>query len=74
MAEVSDILLDSDNDIVIVNGDLDVGLSDNMHIEHILRAKPGNFYQWPTLGVGVLDLQLGPGQEVTLRQRGFTRE
>lgn len=50
MAEVQDIeIID---DIAIVDGDLKLVDSDQQHIEHILRANPGHFYQWPTLGVG----------------------
>ncbi len=53
MALVKDILIN--DDIATKNGDLVVGKSDAQHIEHILTAKPGHFYQFPTLGVGVVD-------------------
>ena len=44
------------DDIQIKDGDLVVAFSDDQNIEFILRAKPGHFYQFPTLGVGVVDL------------------
>lgn len=52
MAAVNDILFEND-DLVIINGDLLVGESDQMHIEHIVRAEKGHFRQFPLLGVGI---------------------
>lgn len=56
MAEVVDI--EVKDDIEIFNGDLKLAESDQQHVEHILRARPGQFYQFPTLGVGVDDKKL----------------
>ena len=53
MALVEDILIN--DDIAFKNGDLLVGESDAQHIEHIFKAKPGQFYQFPTLGIGIED-------------------
>ena len=50
---MDDILVN--DDIQIKDGDLVVGDSDGQNIEFILSAKPGQFYQFPTLGVGVVD-------------------
>lgn len=50
---MNDILINSD--IGIKNGDLLVGDSDGQNIEFIISAKPGQFYQFPTLGVGITD-------------------
>lgn len=67
MALVQDILFDED--ISIVNGDLGVGPSDQQHIEHILIAAAGQFYQFPTLGVNITkDLQ-GTSSGTQLKQR-----
>jgi len=66
MAEVVDISMDSD--IAIVNGDLKLINSDQQHIEHILRAKPGHFYQFPTIGVGVIDFQHGNTNKAEIRR------
>lgn len=43
------------DDIQIKDGDLVVGDSDNQNIEFIITAKPGQFYQFPPLGVGIVD-------------------
>jgi len=43
------------DDIGIKDGDLDIGDSDGQNIEFIVTAKPGQFYQFPTLGVGIVD-------------------
>ena len=50
---MDDILIN--DDIEIKDGDLVVGFSDGQNIEFIISAKPGQFYQFPTLGVGILD-------------------
>jgi len=45
-------------DMVIdtVKGDFNIIESDQQHIEHILTAKKGHFYEFPELGAGVVDL------------------
>ncbi|NHN26766.1 oxidase [Flavobacterium jejuense] len=48
-----DILLDSNGDLDFSNGDLNTGLSDNQHQEHILLANKGEFKEFPELGVGL---------------------
>jgi len=63
---VEDILIN--DDIAIKNGDLDVGDSDQQHIEHILRANPGQFYQFPTIGAGTNMLQHGNISEQDMRR------
>ena len=65
--EAVDILFDTD--IAIVDGDLDVGKSDPQHIEHIFRARPGQFYQWPTLGISIDLYRHGTVHKATLKQR-----
>ena len=57
------------DDIAIVGGDLKVIESDQQHVEHILTAKPGHFYQFPTLGVGVNDNKLGNISQQVLKQQ-----
>ncbi len=61
---VKDILFEND-DLVIIGGDLKVNKSDQMHIEHIIRADKGHFRQHPLVGVGALRNQnasLNPAQ------------
>ena len=67
MAEVKDIIFESD-DLVIFNGDLKVIESDQMHIEHILRAEKGHFREQPLLGVGIENNLNGPISQSQLKQ------
>lgn len=64
--EATDILFDGD--ISIEDGDLAIGASDQQHIEHIFRAVPGQFYQWPTLGVGIGRYEHGPINKAKIEQ------
>lgn len=66
MVLVKDILIN--DDIGQKDGDLVVGESDSQHIEHTLIAKPGHFYQFPTHGVGVVDLRKGNINRQALKQ------
>lgn len=47
-----DIIIDNP----ILNGDWNIGHSDQQHIQHILMAKPGDFKNAPLLGVNVPSL------------------
>jgi len=67
MAAVKDILFESD-DLVIIGGDLKVEESDQMHIEHIIRADKGHFRQHPLLGVGIRKNQNGTINPNQLKQ------
>lgn len=49
-----DILLTEDKDLSIINGDLHIGYSDMQHISDLLIANPGNYRQWPIIGVGIM--------------------
>ena len=53
--DTKDIFLTND-DITINNGDFVIRASDQQHIENILKASPGNYYQYPLIGLGSLDL------------------
>lgn len=64
---VKDLIIN--DDIEIANGDFDLQDSDAQHIEHILTAKPGQFYQWPTLGVGIEDNIKGSINRQALKQK-----
>lgn len=50
---MNDILLDTDGDLVIKNGDFEIVFSDNQHQEHILLANKGEFKEFPEIGVGI---------------------
>ena len=55
------------DDIEIKDGDLAVADSDGQGIEFIITAKPGQFYQFPTLGVGIVDELNGSLSKQALR-------
>ena len=55
-------------DIEFENGDYKIAESDGQHIEHILKANPGQFYQFPTLGAGVNSLQNSNISKLDLEQ------
>jgi len=44
------------DDMTIENGDFKIIESDQQHIEHIITAAPGNFYEHPTLGASFKSL------------------
>lgn len=67
MAEVTDIIFT--DDIQFSGGDFDVDKSDQQHVDHIIRAKPGQFYQFPELGVGIDDFRQGTINKPFLRQQ-----
>lgn len=46
-------------DLLIRQGDFVVGPSDTQHCLHIMEAMPGQYRQWPVLGVGVRRMLLG---------------
>jgi phage baseplate assembly protein W len=52
---VNDILLDETGDLAVsAEGDLVVGFADNQHIADVLESTPGNWKQWPLVGVGLM--------------------
>lgn len=54
-------------DVSFVGGDLDIGYSDEQHMEHILLARPGHFKQTPWIGIGIEDLLNAPTNAKTVR-------
>jgi len=57
-----DFFLDTDNNLSIAGGDLNILQSDDQNIEAILRAEPGQFYEYPLLGYGVTRRLYSPFQ------------
>ena len=55
-------------DVEILNGDLKVEFSEDQHVEHILRAGKGNFYQYPEIGVNITELVNGNTYASEIRQ------
>jgi len=50
---MTDILLDETGELSFKNGDLQLGLSDNQHQEHILIANKGKYKKFPEIVVGI---------------------
>jgi hypothetical protein len=53
MSEVKDILLDDDGDLLIKDGDLVFGASDQQHINDLLICLPGHIREFPLAGIGI---------------------
>jgi len=51
--QATDILLDENDDLQFQDGDFKIGYSDQQHVEHIIKAFPGQYYQTPKIGVGI---------------------
>ena len=58
MDKVKDILLD-ENGLMFKNGDWNIDVSDEQHIEHIFEAGQGNYYAEPMIGINVRKMFLG---------------
>ncbi len=69
MALVEDFLLDSDQDLQIVDGDILIGASDQQHVEYIMKADRGHFRQYPLIGVGIERNINGPVNVQEIKQR-----
>lgn len=60
MGVIDDMILVQNNEIVdlqIENGDLKIADATNQSIYGIIKAQKGQFYQHPTLGVGIADYE-----------------
>jgi hypothetical protein len=55
-------------DIVIVNGDFQLFESDDTHIENILKANKGFFFETPLIGVGIINELKGSKSSQELKQ------
>ena len=66
---MNDILLDTDYEIQItVDGDLKVADTEQQNVEFIVRARKGQYYQWPKLGIGIEAYNHGNVNKQALRQ------
>ena len=57
------------DDLVFRNGDIQVTVSDNQHIEHLLEAYQGQFYQNPLAGIGIQDEINGSSTNTQIKQK-----
>lgn len=53
---MQDILLDNDNDLEIVKGDFDAGLSDYQQQKLIVTTHKGEWKQYPEVGAGIIQM------------------
>lgn len=51
--DVKDFNIDQNNDLIFLNGDIDIDYSDNQHIQDIVYSFQGYWKQNPTCGVGI---------------------
>lgn len=63
-----DITLDENDDLDVSKGDFDLNDSDNVHIEHILIASKGHYFEHPLLGVGLINEIHGSTNKQALKQ------
>ena len=55
-----DIILDQNLEPQITSGDFTVDVSEWQHIEHIMRASPGHYREYPLCGASVHEMKNGP--------------
>ena len=53
---MQDILLNGDNDLKIVNGDFDIGVSDYQQQKLIVATHKGEWKEHPEVGVGITQM------------------
>lgn len=66
MATVKDIALNTDNEIIIKDGDFFIDYSDEVHVEQILKSAKGSWKQYPLLGVHLIKKTNMPTSETKL--------
>ena len=55
MKRLKDFKLNDEGDIEIRKGDFFLQESDEVHIEHIIKSNKGYFFEFPLLGVGIIE-------------------
>ena len=70
----SDFLLDDEGDLLIVNGDLVIGDSDQQHVYDLLTCPKGNYKEHSTIGIHALDYRNKTGDVSTRFQRDVKEE
>ena len=80
MANRTDFLLDDNNDLLIVDGDFSIGLSDQQHIADTINANVGWWKEFPLDGVNIRNYaktaggaqQLARKIKIELENDGYT--
>lgn len=68
-----DILLNDEWDLDILNGDFNVGFSDNQHLTLIVELSEGSLKQYPLQGVGINSYSGSSGQAAALQNKIKTK-
>jgi len=72
-----DILLDdTTDDLLYKNGDLVMGDPTKQHQKHLLIANKGEYKQYPTVGVGIMNFMMDENPDDMVREirREFARD
>lgn len=65
--EAKDIYTNIDHDVEFSNGDFIIDYSDSTHIQDIIESFPGEWKEFPTLGVGLMQYLNSSGKEQELK-------
>lgn len=65
---VKDIILDDLGDLEIKNGDFYLADSDQQHVILIINTQVGDWKQYPTLGVGIINYLASSGKSSELKR------
>lgn len=65
---MKDILLDSNDDLLIVNGDFAIGESTDQEVGILLRLNPGELKEDPLLGPGLIRLIQSQASEADIKR------
>ena len=63
-----DIILEENADIIVENGDFKVGDNDNNLIRYIVEAIPGQYKEFPVLGINITKYLNAPVNPQTLQR------
>lgn len=69
---MQDILLNTNREVQIANGDFVVAEADLQDVDLLLQVQPGSIRQWPTVGLGLVkdvNAEYGPLEQINLNKR-----
>jgi len=66
--EAKDFLQNTDFDLLIKDGDLQIGLSDEDHIIDIVNSNPGDWKEYVLCGVGINNYLNSSGMEIFVQK------
>lgn len=65
---IKDFLVDSENDLLVENGDLKIGSSDIQNAHHLIRASKGDYKEFPQKGCDIDSYLASVGLEQDIRR------